>query len=570
MKVMHRLVTALLISTTLLCVPLALDGVLGASAPDPAPVPMWSSFRGNALRNGWAAGPAPVHGEVLWEVQLGGPVQSSPVLGGGALYIGSDDGRLYALSPSTGAELWNQSFGEYATVQSTPAFADGRLFVGTQNGSFSGLFALNATDGSLLWMIPDDCGIAASPALAGGRVYSCSLNGTVIAADAATGQVLWESPRGGEMWSSPAVDDQCLYGGTIRGELFALWASNGSLRWNLTLPESYTVYSTPCAVNGSVYVGMASYNELHGELLSLDPSSGAVKWRFSGSEGDYSSAAAAAGAVFAHVWNKTANGSFLVALPATDPDGDGVIAPQELLWRFQTMDFEGGSSPLVTDNLVVVGSSDGNLYALDRGTGAQVWNASVGGKIVGSAALFEKRIYIGSMSGRLVCLGSASELPGLKVRVEAERDVLPAGMVMRLNVVVTDETGNPAEGAYVKFAVSAGNLSQGGASTFPDGTQTVKYMAPPVKRPLRVTVSVSAAKGGYAPAESSFEFNVTEYRSAYTGVGSGSAFNLAKYSPYLAAIALLGALDAAVLVLLVRTGPKGRRGAPKGGGRDPT
>lgn len=564
---MRRFLQALLISTLLLSASSLFDCGRSDPGAESGPVSMWSTFHGDARRNGWAAGLAPARGDILWSFEPGASVQSSPVLGGGLLYIGADNGRLYALRPSTGEEVWNRSFGEFSTVQSTPAYWSGILFFGSLNGSNSGLFALNASDGSVIWSVPDDRGIAASPAVVNGTVYSCSQNGTVLAVNATSGEILWTAAMGGEMWSSPAVAGGCVYGATIQGEAFALWAANGSQRWNLSFSESWTLYSSPCASNGTVYFGAASYTALQGELLAIDASTGAPRWRFSACQGDYSTAAAADGAVFAHVWNKTAGGSFLVALPAEDPNGDGVISQGEMLWSFQTMDFEGGSSPLVTDNLVIVGSSDGNVYAVDRQTGKPAWNATIGGKIVGSPALFERRVFAGSMGGVVCGLGSASELPALKISTALEKESLPSGTVMRINVVVTDEAGNPAEGAFVKFSVSAGNLSQGGASTFPDGSQSVKYLAPPVKGNISVTLAVSAAKGGFAAASASITFMVTVYRSSYSGVSSQSGFNMVKYAPYLALIAVLGLCNAAVLALLARKRwLPGRRRRQAGGG----
>ena len=137
---------------------------------------------------------------------------------------------------------------------------------------------------------------------------------------------------------------------------------------------------------------------------------------------------------------------------------------------------------------------------------------------------------------------------------------------MRINVWVTDEAGNQAEGSFVKFAVTSGNLSQSGASTFPDGSQSIKYLAPPVKRNITVTLSLSAAKGGYAPGAITVVFNVTVYKSAYSDVSSESSFNFEKYAPYLGALALLGITDGAVLAMLARKGwlPLRRRRAAGG------
>jgi outer membrane protein assembly factor BamB len=538
-----------------------------AQSASSAPVSQWNTFHGNAARTGWAAGPAPVRNDTLWTFDTGAAVQSSPVISGGALFVGSDNGRLFALSPSTGRELWNHSFGEFATVQSTPAVHGGTVFAGCQNSSGSGLFALDASNGSVLWSIPDDTGIAASPACLDGVVYSASQNGTVLSANATTGEVLWQADAGGELWSSPALDENCLYVGTVTGRMLALWRDDGTERWNLTYAEGWTVYSTPAVSGGVVYAGFADYGGRAGEIAALNASTGAVIWR-QHNEGMYSTPAVTDEAVYAHVWNKTAGGSFLLAMPLRDPSGDGVISDGELLWSFQTMDFEGGSSPLVTDNLVVVGSTDDFLYAVNRTTGALAWKVPTGGNVVGSPMLFERKVFVGSMGGSVLCIGSASELPVLKVSVSLEKQALASGTVMRISVVVRDEAGNPAEGAFVKFAVSAGNLSQSGASTFPDGTQSIKYLAPPVKRNTTVTLTVSAGRGGFAPGQAEIDFTVTEYRSTYAGVKSQSTFSLARYLPYIALLAALGAANLAVAAGILRMGRRARRERAKGGGRD--
>jgi outer membrane protein assembly factor BamB len=43
------------------------------------------------------------------------------------------------------------------------------------------------------------------------------------------------------------------------------------------------------------------------------------------------------------------------------------------------------TAPIVVNNYVFVGSSSGNLYALNASTGAQVWNQNLGAPIPGPA-----------------------------------------------------------------------------------------------------------------------------------------------------------------------------------------
>ena len=57
---------------------------------------------------------------------------AEPVLDGdGTLYVGNDDGKVYALDGKKGKILWSHDFGD--KVRGEPAVASGRLYVATIN-----------------------------------------------------------------------------------------------------------------------------------------------------------------------------------------------------------------------------------------------------------------------------------------------------------------------------------------------------------------------------------------------------------------------------------------------------
>ena len=69
-------------------------------------------------------------------------------------------------------------------------------------------------------------------------------------------------------------------------------------------------------------------------------------------------------------------------------------------WRFQT----GGeikSSPVVVDNIAYFGSWDGNVYAVNAASGAEIWSCQTGDKVSGSAAVVSNRVFIASENGNL-------------------------------------------------------------------------------------------------------------------------------------------------------------------------
>ncbi len=74
-------------------------------------------------------------GQELWRTALGDEPAwaGSPTVVDDVLYIGSQDGRLYALDTVTGDHVWSLDLED--SVSSAPAYADGGLFVLTDNGT---------------------------------------------------------------------------------------------------------------------------------------------------------------------------------------------------------------------------------------------------------------------------------------------------------------------------------------------------------------------------------------------------------------------------------------------------
>ena len=63
----------------------------------------------------------------------GNAVFSSPAVVGGVVYIGSEDGKVYALNATTGAREWSYTTG--GPVYSSPAVANGVVYVGSNDGN---------------------------------------------------------------------------------------------------------------------------------------------------------------------------------------------------------------------------------------------------------------------------------------------------------------------------------------------------------------------------------------------------------------------------------------------------
>lgn len=71
-------------------------------------------------------------GKALWTFTTRARVESSPAIAGGRVFVGSNDGRFYALNMTTGARVWEFTAG--AALSASPAIANGRIVIGSQDG----------------------------------------------------------------------------------------------------------------------------------------------------------------------------------------------------------------------------------------------------------------------------------------------------------------------------------------------------------------------------------------------------------------------------------------------------
>ena len=108
---------------------------------------------------------------------------SSPAVVNGVVYIGSDDGSLYAFNAQTGTQLWRVTTG--SNINSSPAVVNGVVYVGSHD---SNVYAFNARTGIQLWKAPTGADIAmSSPVVINSVVYIGSEDQNVYAFNAQTG-----------------------------------------------------------------------------------------------------------------------------------------------------------------------------------------------------------------------------------------------------------------------------------------------------------------------------------------------------------------------------------------------
>jgi eukaryotic-like serine/threonine-protein kinase len=207
-------------------------------------------------------------GKSLWEVKTGGRVRATPAVKDGMVVVGSFDGRVYALDLKTGAERWvhrtvgdtldSSKFGyDRRAVQSSAAIAEGMVVVGSRDGA---LYGIDAVTGERRWRVTHQGSwVIGSPAVRDGRAYVGSSDGHFFqAVELTSGKELWRLQTEANVLSSPLLVGDALVVGTYRtdaawGDLIALNPETGAVRWRLRMDG--TVMSSPTAADGELYLG---------------------------------------------------------------------------------------------------------------------------------------------------------------------------------------------------------------------------------------------------------------------------------------------------------------------------
>jgi outer membrane protein assembly factor BamB len=327
----------------------------------------WPMFHGRQDMVGVAPGRLPKALALRWRFQTEGPVKSSPAieLAAGApdapegrVFVGSNDGHLYALDLADGREVW--AFKTADAVEAAPLVLQGAVYVGSVDGF---LYALDAATGALRWKYETQDKI-----LGGANwVRSTLRSGSAAAAEDG-------SPQGDRTWILVGSYDMSLH---------CVDAATGKAVW--TAETGNYVNGTPAVVDGKIVFGGCD-----GLVRVLAPADG--RELLSIQAGGY-----VAGAV------AVAGDRFYAA----DYDQKLTCAQVDTgktVWEYAGEDAGFYSSPAVGPREVVIGGRDNKVHCLDRETGKPRWTFATRRDVDSSPAICGGKVVVGSSDGRLYLL----------------------------------------------------------------------------------------------------------------------------------------------------------------------
>ena len=193
-----------------------------------------------------------------------------------------------------------------------------------------------------------------------GLLLVATYAGEVMALSKDSGEELWRKQLPGEVVSAPRTNGTVVAAQTVNGKLFALDAKNGEQLWFYDNPPPVlTLRGTPSPIvtDTAIYAGFSN-----GRMMAFNPSNGLILWE------------------------------------------QRIASPKGRSELERMVDIH--SSPLIKDGVIYVGTYQGRISALARGTGKPLWGQD--GSTSESLAVSGDKLFVAHADGKLVAYNSVT------------------------------------------------------------------------------------------------------------------------------------------------------------------
>lgn len=308
-----------------------------------------------------------------------------------ALYVASIDGRVEALNPDSGKQLWRADTKE--RVISGPSASGDRVLVGTESGR---AIALQASDGRQLWKAQNSSEVGAPLAGDGnGPVVVRTVDGRVYGLDPHSGERLWGFDRTEPAltlrgMSAPLIDGSHVLVGLDNGRLVSLKLADGTAAWEqpISVATARNELDRIIDIDADLLMSpdglfVVSYGS---DLAAIDPATGQAYWRRTVKS--YSGMAFAPGRLYV----TTAEGDVL----AFDASSGSEV------WKQQGLKYRQLSPPALFKGYLVVGDYKGYLHWISTEDGHFVGRSRIGSDpVVAAPVAGSKYLYVMNADGKV-------------------------------------------------------------------------------------------------------------------------------------------------------------------------
>jgi outer membrane protein assembly factor BamB len=240
-----------------------------------------------------------------------------------------------------GMEDMSWSFKTNGGIASSPIIVDNKIFFGSKDGI---LYALDLDTNLEIWHYKSDGPILCQPAVHDNTLFFSSSE-VFFALDIRSGEVLWKydtkaddaQKKRKDQWdyhdSSPVIDNNIVYFGSSVGYIYGFDITTGEIAWEFATQNEAIVRHTPLIHEGVMYIG-----DWSGIYYAIDINTKQT------------------------IWTKNFLGPFQ-------------------------------SSSAIFENVLVFGGRASTIHAVERATGENIWNYSVGSWVSGDPVIVNGTLY---------------------------------------------------------------------------------------------------------------------------------------------------------------------------------
>ncbi|MYL57154.1 PQQ-binding-like beta-propeller repeat protein [Virgibacillus halodenitrificans] len=337
-------------------------------------------------------------------------VRATPVVVGNSLFIGNhNSGDLFAFNVKTGEELWQNKAPNW--IHSEMIYQDGKVFVGFGNRFFqdngirgteeSGVLALDAESGEIIWKYNTDGEVMPTPALYEGSLYIATGDRNLYKLNPNSGELLHKAEIGSTAsMSSPNITEGMLFVGGSGPKPYTFSAydlTSDEFKWQTEFPDVFAgLDDVPPAVSKNLVVTTAlvgnSDNPEH-KMYAMNVDTGDIVWEASLGVGEFvKNNKSGAPMIY--------EGKVFVGSPITKTFYAYDLESGKMIWKFKNEVMK--APPVAQDGIVYFSNTKGYVYALDVETGEKIGEKKLNGKLAPSGPIIiNDTMFIGSQDSNV-------------------------------------------------------------------------------------------------------------------------------------------------------------------------
>ncbi|WP_170885569.1 PQQ-binding-like beta-propeller repeat protein [Bacillus alkalicellulosilyticus] len=297
--------------------------------------------------------------EAVWQFDTEKEIRSE-IVGEDTLFVAAE-GVLYGIDRLSGKLVWSHDPGydeeqvsrndEWDYRDASPLLHEGLVYYATDAGD---ILALNQETGELIWEYhsPKEAAIRTTPIIKGGVVYFADYRGDIHAVDIQSKELVWTYAGSSPQTASMLLEGDTLIVGGRNTDVIGIDIENGKEIWYYTDEVGSWFTGEPVLTDGLLYIGGSDARRVY----VIDPSDGEVVQSYPSNYNIFAEPLIKDETIYFFDMNVRANpleggihGYHLEGdKVAEEAIGKGVVA-----------------NGVLSDNVIYVGGIDGNIYKIE-------------------------------------------------------------------------------------------------------------------------------------------------------------------------------------------------------------